>query len=143
MSTAIRRALYGRLAGDTTLTSLLATPVAGYAQSIFYQRAPENSAYPLVVISKSSGVPTDTFGLAGAFETDVWLVKGIARDASADTVEAIQARIQTLLNDAPLSISGQTLMALRRQSDVDYPEIADGETYRHAGALYRVIHEQS
>lgn len=139
MSTVIRRAIYGRLSGDTTLTGLLASPPVGYSKSIFYQQAPENAAYPFIVLSKQSGVPTDTFTQAGAFETDVWLVKAIDHAESADVAEQIQDRLRTLLNDAPLSISGQGLMALRRQSDVDYSEVADGERYIHAGSLFRVI----
>jgi hypothetical protein len=129
------------LAGDTTLNALLASPATGYAHAIYHQQAPENAAYPMVIFSKSSGVPTDTFHTPGAFETDVWLVKAIDRNMSADTAEAIAARIETLLNDASLSISGRTLMMLRRQSDVEYPEITDGESYKHYGALYRVIYE--
>lgn len=139
MSTAIRRALYGRLAGDTTLNALLATPPSGWSKSIYYQQAPANAQFPYVVFNKQSGVPTEAFGAPSALENDVWLVKGIDQSASADTAESIQARIKTLLNDASLSISGATLLYLRRQSDVDYPEVSDGETYVHSGSLYRLV----
>jgi hypothetical protein len=141
MSTPVRRSLYGKLAGDTTLNSLLGSAPAGYAHAIYHQQAPENAAYPFVVFSKSSGVPTDTFHLPGAFETDVWLVKAVDRSMSGDTAEAIADRIKVLLNDAALSISGRTLMMLRRQSDVEYPEITDGESYKHVGSLFRVVYE--
>jgi hypothetical protein len=33
MSTAVRRALYGKLAGDTTLNNLLGTPATNYSKS--------------------------------------------------------------------------------------------------------------
>lgn len=143
MSTPIRRALYGRLSGDTTLTGMLGTPAANYSQSIYYGQAPEKAGFPYVIFNKQSGVPTDTFTDAGAFETDVWLVKGIDRGQerlpSADNVEQIQQRLIDLLNDAPLSISGNSLMMLRRQSDVDYVEVSGEETYRHSGSLFRVM----
>lgn len=141
MSTPVRRGLYGKLAGDTTLTNLLATPPAGFSKSIFYQAAPESAPFPYVILNKQAGVPTDVFTKAGAFETDVWLAKGVDRSASADVVEQIQARLKTLLNDAALSISGYGLMMLRRQSDVDYLEVVDGETYRHAGSLFRLMYQ--
>lgn len=141
MSTPLRRALYGRLAGDTTLTGLLAAPRAPFSQSIYYQQVPPEAPYPLVVFAKQSGVPTDTFQTPGAFDSDVWLVKGIDRSDTVDTVEAIQARLVALLNDAPLSISGRRLMMLRRQSDVDYPETVANVTFRHAGSLFRLIHQ--
>lgn len=141
MSVPIRRAIFGKLAGDTTLTGMLGAPPAGKSQSIYYQQAPENATYPFVVINKQAGTPTDTFHTPGAYETDVWLVKGVDRASSADTVEGVQARLIALLNDANLSISGRSLMALRRQSDVDYLENVDGETYLHAGSLFRVVYQ--
>jgi hypothetical protein len=82
MSTAVRRALYGKLAGDTTLNALLGTPATGYSKSIYHQEAPDG---------------------------------------------------------ASLSISGSTLLYLRRQSDVEYPEVDNGVRYSHAGALYRLV----
>jgi hypothetical protein len=139
MSTPVRRALYGKMAGDTTLNNLLATPPSGYSKSIYHQQAPGGAQFPFVVFQKQAGTPTEAFGDPDAMDTDVWLVKGIDRSSSADTVEAIQARLQSLLNDATLSISGATLLYLRRQSDVEYPEVSDGVTYNHAGALYRLV----
>lgn len=139
MSTTIRRALYGRLAGDSTLTGLLATPAGGYSQAIYFQQAPAGAAHPLVIFNKQSGVPTEAMGAPSALEEDVWLVKAIDKSPSADSAEAVQARLQALLNDATLSISGGSLLYLRRQSDVEYPEVADGVLYHHAGALYRLV----
>jgi hypothetical protein len=139
VSTATRRALYGKLAGDSTLNGLLASPPTGWSKSIFYQVAPETARFPFIVFSKQSGVPTESFGDPSAIENDVWLVKAIDSDSTADDAEAIQARIATLLNDATLSISGAALLYLRRQSDVDYSEVSDGTTYRHAGSLYKLV----
>lgn len=126
------------MTGDSTLTSLLGTPAAGYTQSIYFRKAPEGAGFPFLIFAKASGVPTDSFGTPGALETDVWMIKGVDRAGSADVVESIQARVKTLLNDATLSISGATLRGLRRISDVEYPETLDGVDYHHAGALYRL-----
>lgn len=139
MSTPVRRALYGKLAGDTTLNNLLGTPVSGYSKAIYHQQAPAGAAYPLIVFQKQAGNPTEAFGLPSAFENDVWLVKAIDKNSSADTAEAVQARIAVLLNDAALTISGSSLLYLRRQSDVEYPEVDEGVRYAHAGALYRLV----
>ena len=46
-----------------------------------------------MVFFKQAGTPTEAFGDPDAFDTDVWLVKGVDKAASADTVEAIQARV--------------------------------------------------
>lgn len=139
MSTAVRRALYGKLSGDTTLNSLLATPPAGRAKSIYHAYAPDNAAFPFIILSKQSGVPTEAFQAPSAFETDVWLVKAVDRSDSADTAEAAAERVKVLLNDAALSISGASLMYLRRQSDVEYEETEDGVRYIHVGSLFRLV----
>jgi hypothetical protein len=139
VSTASRRAIYGKLAGDTTLNGLLGTPPTGYAKSIYHQEAPAGAGYPLVVFQRQAGRPTEAFGAPSVMENDVWLIKAVDHSTSADTAEAVAARIQTLLNDASLSISGASLLYLRRQSDVEYPEVTDGERYAHCGALYRVV----
>lgn len=141
MSTPVRRAIYGKLAGDTTLNSLLGTPPGGYSKNIFHNEAPAGAAFPLVVFHKQSGVPTEAFSDPSAFETDVWLVKAVAKDTSADQAEAVAARVAVLLNDAALSISGSALMYLRRQSDVEYPEVTNGVIYQHVGSLFRLIYD--
>lgn len=139
MSTAVRRALYGRLASDTTLNNLLGTPAAGYSKSIYHQEAPADASYPLVIFNRQSGTPTEAFTDPSALETDVWLFKGVDRNTSADNAEAVAARITALLNDATLSISGNSLLYLRRQSDLEYPETTDGVRYVHAGSLFRLV----
>lgn len=138
MSTATRRALYGRLAGDTTLNNLLGTPASGYSKAIYHQQAPQGAAFPFVVFSKSSGQPTEAFGDPDAMDTDVWLIKAVDRNTSADAAEAAAERVKVLLNDATLSISGATLLYLRRQSDVEYAEVNEGVQYAHVGSLYRL-----
>lgn len=142
MSTAIRRAIYGKLAGDTTLTAMLGTPPPPKAQSIWHNSAGANATYPLVTLNKQSGVPTEAFTDPSALEEDVWLVKAIDRDTSADDAEAVAARVQTLLNDAALSIAGgATHLYLRRQSDVEFEEVTDGVKFQHVGALYRLVYD--
>lgn len=142
MSTAVRRAIYGKLAGDSTLTNLLGTPATGYSQAIYYQNAPNGNAdHPFVIINKQAGTPTEAMGDPSALEDDIWLVKAVDQSNTADQAEAIQSRIQTLLNDAALSISGATLTYLRRQSDVEYAEVTSQGQFKHAGGLYRLVYD--
>lgn len=146
MATATRRAIYGKLAGDSTLRGLLGAAAPGFTNSIYHEPAPVLASYPFVTMSKSSGLPTPVFGDAAAgkdigFETDVWLIKAIDHNTTADKAESIAARLQTLLNDAALSISGATTMYCRRDSDVEYSEMDGGEVYHHVGSLYRVVYD--
>lgn len=144
MSVAIRRGIYGKLAGDTTLNNLLGAPAPGYSKSIYYEVAPEGADFPYVIFSKSSGIPT--YSMTGGTadpNTEVWMAKGVDRATAtqntADPVDGISTRLDALLTDATLSISGRTLMWLRRESDIDYSEVVDGVTYRHSGADFRLI----
>jgi hypothetical protein len=97
--------------------------------------------FPFVVMSKTSGVPTDTMGDPEALKDDIWLVKAVDHNTTADPAEAADARVQALLNDASLSISGVNHLFLRRQSDVEYEEDTAGERYQHVGGLYRLVHD--
>jgi len=132
---------------------MLATPPSGWSKSIYYAIAPAAAAFPYVIFNKQSGVPTWSFAASRhptgsepaaepAFETDVWLIKGVdhPNGTDSDVAEAIQARLTALLDDAALSIAGETLLYLRVDSPVQYAEPDGGEVYQHAGAMYRVIH---
>lgn len=138
MSVPIRRALYGKLAGDTTLNNLLGAPAPGWTKNIYYQVAPPEANPPWVVLNKQSANPTYTLA-ATALDTDVWTVQAIDRNTDTDPVENIQARLDVLLTDGTISISGKTQLYLRRDQDYDYAEVVKGVNYCHAGATYRLI----
>jgi hypothetical protein len=144
MSVATRRALYGKMAGDATLTGLLGTPKSGYSQAIYYERAPSGAAFPYIVFSKQAGTPRYAMS-ARAYDDDVWQIKAVGKDdgvdLSADKVDNIASRLDALLTDGTISISGRTQLYLRRESDIDYAETADGVNYRHAGSLFRLLYE--
>lgn len=142
MSVVIRRAIYGKLAGDTTLTNLLHSPPAGFSQSIYHQIAPEGALFPFVIFAKQSGTPRYALG-AKAFDDELWLVKGVDRSTDEDPIDSISSRLDALLTDGALSISGKTQLYLRRDSDVDYSEVPSGSGERviHSGSLYRLVYQ--
>ena len=141
MSVAVRRALYGRLAGDTTLNNLLSSPPEGYAKSIFYQQAPSGAKYPYVIFNKQAGTPFYAWS-ARAYDNDIWLFKGVdGNRATADVVDNVSSRLDALLTDGTITISGRRQLYLRRESDIEYPETVDGVLIRHAGSLYRLMYE--
>ncbi len=142
MSQAIRRSLYGKMAGDATLTAMLGTPATGYTQSIYHQEAPKNAGFPFIAFNLQAGVYAHAMqGGANAFEDDLWLIKGVDRSPSADIVDGIASRLEALLSDGLLTISGRTQMWLRPQQPVEYSEVLDGEMYRHSGRLFRLVHQ--
>lgn len=141
MPTNVRRGIYGRLSGDITLGNLLAPAAPGYTKAIYHAVAPDGATYPLVIFMQTSGVPVEAMHDPEAYVESTWLVKAIDQNTTADTAEAIDARVKALLNDASLSISGAVSLYLRRQSDVDYAEVTNGVTFRHSGGLYRLVYD--
>ena len=141
-ATAVRRAIYGSLTSNGSLIAQLGPAASGYAQAIYHDDAPQDAQYPFVIFSKSSGVPTEAFSANGAsaLENDIWMIKAVDRNSTADQAEAIADLVKTQLNDRTLSISGGICLYLRRQSDIEYTELSEGVQYRHAGSLYRLIY---
>jgi hypothetical protein len=131
----VRAAIYTLLTADDTLTDLLSS-----ATAVYHEEAPKEAAYPLVIFNRQSGQRVRAFA-GEPMRPEVWLVKAVTQSESASTAEAIDARLETLLDDAALSITGSTLLHLRRESDVAYPERDGQDFYRHVGGLYRLVHQ--
>lgn len=128
---AVKAGLYAALAGDSTLTAFVGS------DAVYDGVAPQGKATPYIIFQKLTGVASYAFsGLA--FDTHTFLVKAVDEDPSAATVGSIAERIDAVLTDQDITLSSGTIMVLRRQQDIDYPEVADGRTFRHVGALYTV-----
>lgn len=140
MSTAIRRALYGKMAGDSTLTNLLASPPSGFSKSIYFELAPEGAGFPFVTFAKQSSVPAYALKQR-AYDNELWLVKAVDRSSTADTADAIASRLDALLTDGTISISGRTELYLRRETDTEYLEVVEGDRVYHTGSSYRLMFE--
>lgn len=92
------------------------------------------------MFTKQAGTPSYAL-TARLMDNDIYLVKAIDRSDTADVADNIASRLDALLTDGAISISGRTQLYLRRESDVDYSEVVDGVTYRHAGSLFRLIYD--
>jgi len=130
---ATRTALYARLTGDPTLTPLLSAPDA-----IYHQVAPQTASFPYVILQKSAGTPDWQFAQAHV-QQEIWIVRAVDKSSSANRAEDIAARIDLILTDAPLQITGSVLLAVYRESDISYPETDGADVYRHCGAAYRLV----
>ena len=129
----VRAAIYARLSGDATLTGLLAAP-----GNIFHSIGPQTAAFPLIVFNEAAG--TRVLQFAGAhIKNDLWQVKAIAAGSSATPAEDIAARVDVLLDNAVLAITGREHLYLRNESDIPaYPEQDGAESFWHVGAYYRL-----
>jgi len=131
----LRKAMRARLVADATLKALLAKPDA-----IYHAFAPEGAQYPYVIFNaQTPDMPLLSMGKKPALIEYLWLVKGVVRGTKADAAEDIDARCTELLNDAPLTIEGKTLLYVLRESGMPpYSEVDSGEPIFHRGGLYRI-----
>jgi len=130
----VEAALYSKLTGDAALTALL----GGGANSVFGYLGPENATMPFVVFAEQTDVPAYTLK-AKAYEQLLYLVKGVTKEGSMKVAGQIAERIEALLFDTTLTISGGTLMYCRKESGVRYVETDNGVRFNHAGGLYRLF----
>ena len=129
---ALEKALYSALSGDATLTGLLSS-----ATAIYQGVAPDGADPPYVVYGKQANTKTYTFG-AKAWDNSLYLIKAVDERPSAARAGTIQDRLEVLLTDAALTVTGRTHLYLRPETDVDYPEVDQGRTTWHRGHLYRI-----
>jgi hypothetical protein len=131
---------------DTALYSRLATDVAGTATgtlgqlgatNVYRMVASQGSVEPYIVFNEQAGTDSYTFSAREA-RSLLYQVKAVDKGGSASGASSMAERIDALLTDAPLSLSGWTNIRLRRESDVEYVEVANGQQYHHIGGLYRV-----
>lgn len=134
MSNRVKTGLIAALRADATLTGLLGSGTA----SIHHSVAPQGSSFPCVTYQKVPGTqPAYTMG-GRAWENELYNVKAVTQGHSAPTAGSIAERIDTVLTDNPVSVSGGTCFYLRLESYIEYPEVTDGKTYQHIGGSYRV-----
>lgn len=131
----IPNAIYACLSADATLGALLST-----TDAIFPKEAPEGTEYPFVVYRQISGVTERGFHDNNA-RNQVWLIEGVCRGGDPEPAEAIDARLEELLDDASLPLESGRLIGFLREADAPAHEIDGGELVIHAGGLYRVMYE--
>ncbi len=131
MSNVIDAAVYAALSADSTLTAML---TAGTA--IYPGKAPQGTHYPYVVYQQLVG--TKTFAMsAKAWDEPIYSVKAV--DDNGTRAGSVAARIETVLTDVALNVSGRTTMFCRPETDVEYPEVDQGKTIWHRGQTYRLF----
>lgn len=124
----LEAAIYGRLSGDATLTGLA-------PGGVWRAVAPVGTTGVYVVFSHVSGV--DAYTLADrATTTHNYLVKAVTPGETSTPAWNAAQRIDTLLNDQPLTITGGTVMSVRRERTMTLTENDGGDLYQHAGGYY-------
>jgi hypothetical protein len=124
-------ALYSRLTGGTSITSLLAG-----TDSIYNQQAPPGAAYPLIVFQYQGG--GDENKSPHRAKNMLYTIKAISADGLTDA-GTIDAAVDTELHlGTALTVSGWTNFWLAREGEIRLVEATpEGNRYYHAGGIYR------
>jgi hypothetical protein len=137
LSTELRESLASFLEADPVIEELA---TGGVWYEVAGERAEEKADPPYVVFSKVPSTPLNFSFQGNSQDWEVWIVKGVG---PVKVAEEIDKRCRELLTDAEFEVVGHSLEMIRPFSDINYPELADGERYQHVGAQYRIINERS
>ena len=131
-SSLIDAAILAKLVNDATLSALLPDGV--------WMDEAKQGAQRFVIVSLIQEFDEGEFG-GRAFEDALYLVKAVALATTGADVKTAAARIDTLLEDQPLTATGYTWMATFREERVRFTEV-DGVDpsirWQHRGGRYRV-----
>jgi len=132
-SSAIDEAIVQALRADTLLTSYM-------PDGVWVDEAPANSKR-FVIVSLVEEV--DPQGFDGrAMEDAVYLIKAVGLKSTNPNMRGAAVRIDTALNDQPLSVSGYQSMVIFRENRIRTTEIDDIDNtirWYHRGGRYRVV----
>jgi len=109
---------------------------------VFNGVAPQGTEPPFVVFSAMSKTD-DYFAYTERGGEAIYMIKAIARSPWPKVAGDIDTQIDSVMQDASLSITGHTLIECRRESDIYLVEDLDGVTYQHIGGLYRIIADET
>uniref|UniRef100_A0A6M3JPL6 Uncharacterized protein n=1 Tax=viral metagenome TaxID=1070528 RepID=A0A6M3JPL6_9ZZZZ len=132
-SSAVDAAVVAKLAGDSTLLALM-------TDGVFVDIAGKDDTR-FVIVSQASHFDDYVFD-GRVVETFSYLVKAVDRSTSGATVKTAAARIDTLLQDVALTISGYGHLLTRRSERVRYTEVDSVDQdirWQHRGGLYQVV----
>lgn len=135
-SSTIDNALIGTLLADATLMALV-------PDGIWKDEAAEGKKRFVIVslVDETDVAQYGTTGKRRAYEDTVFLIKAVMLSTSGGNISAAAARIDVVLEDAVLTVSGYQTMALHRIKRESFTEVDDVDRsirWQHRGGQYRV-----
>jgi hypothetical protein len=132
-SSEVDDALTAKLMNDATLMAIM-------TDGVYFDEAAQGKT-KFVIVSLIAEFDEPMFN-ARAFEDATYLVKAVAKSSSGADVKTAAARIDTLLEQGTMTITGYGLMAMRRIERVRYTEVDDQDPsirWQHRGGRYQVV----
>jgi len=109
---------------------------------VFNSVAPQGAEPPFVVFQAMSKTD-DYFAYTGRGAEAVYMVKTIAQSPWPKSAGDIDTQVDSVMQDASLSITGFSLLSCRREEDIYLVEDQEGVIYQHVGGLYRIVADQT
>tara|TARA_R110000824_G_scaffold207854_2_gene393433 strand:- start:1186 stop:1599 length:414 start_codon:yes stop_codon:yes gene_type:complete len=109
---------------------------------VYNTMAPDGVEPPFVVFQAMSKVD-DYFAYSERGGAAVYMVKAITRSVWPKEAGDIDTQIDSVMQDASLSVTGHALISCRRESDIYLVEDQSGVIYHHIGGLYRILADES
>ncbi len=109
---------------------------------VYNMVAPDGVEPPFVVFQAMSKVD-DYYAYSERGGSAVYMVKAIDRNVWPKTAGDIDTQIDSVMQDASLSITGHTLISCRREEDIYLVEDQGGVIYQHIGGLYRIMADET
>lgn len=132
-SSDIDAALVTKLSGDSALMALM-------PNGVFFDQAPQG-ATKFVLCSLVDEVDHPIFQMRG-FEEHTYLVKAVEMSTSGTNVKAAAARIDALLEQGVLVVSGYNVIAMQRIGRVRATEVDELDAairWQHRGGRYEIV----
>jgi hypothetical protein len=132
-SSDVDSALVAKLLADGPLMAIATDGV------YFDEAAPGATKFVIVSLMDENDEPQ--FG-GRSFEDATYLVKFVALSTSGANVKTAAARIDTLLDGGTLTVSGYSLMTMRRDSRIRMTEVDEVDPsirWQHRGGNYQVV----
>lgn len=132
-SSEVDAAIAAKLIADATLMAIT-------TDGVFFDEA-KQGAQAFVIVSLIEEHDEPMFS-GRAFEESLYLVKAVTLGTSGANVKTAAARIDALLDQQPLTVTGYKHTLTRREARVRLTEV-DGEDasirWQHRGGQYRVV----
>lgn len=132
-SSDIDNALIAKLGADATLLALA-------PNGVYWGEAPPGSTR-FVIVSLADAQDVPMFG-GRAFEDALYLVKAVMLSTAGGDPKAAAARIDVLLDQQPLTVSGYSVTIVRRETRERQTEVDGADAslrWFHRGGSYRVV----
>jgi len=124
-------AIKAALEADTDLMALVS--------GVYYAIAPNEATYPFLIIDPMPS-PNDEYTLTQRVRK-IWRfqIKTIEEGYSIKNAVSADVRVEAVLQDSTLDVTGETTIFMRQQAPVHYPQVApNGRVFQHYGHEWRI-----